>query len=246
MDFMKRQWILLRRAHIQLVNPQRRRLPRQPEIRLPHVLAPHADPRLGLLAVLVGDGPVGDGVDDVHAELAVLLGDGLGHHAHARAGGAVRRVVLVRAQRSQSSGEDDCALDGAPRLGEGRLPAVLGVHELQGLLGEDNGAGGVRLHGLVEGLGRLLEEGLAGGVADVVDGQHQLEVLEGGLLGDLGEGGAEAVRVGVCGEGVEDAAVGGGAQLRGEALEGVLVAGEEGDGHVAFLGVGEDAGDACA
>ncbi|CAG9950181.1 unnamed protein product [Clonostachys rosea f. rosea IK726] len=202
------QMILLRRTHIQLVHPQRRRLPRQPEIRLPDVLAPHADPRLRLLAVLVGDGPVGDGVDDVHAELAVLLGDGLGDHAHAGPRGPVRRVVLVRAEGSQCPREDDCALDGARGLGQGRLAAVLGVHELEGLLGEDDGAGGVGLHGLVEGLGRLLEEGLAGGVADVVDGQGELEVLEGGLRGDLGESRAEAVGVGVGDESLEDAAVG--------------------------------------
>ncbi|CAH0017813.1 unnamed protein product [Clonostachys rhizophaga] len=240
------QMILLRRTHIQLVHPQRRRLPRQPEIRLPHVLAPHADPRLRLLAVLVGDGPVGDGVDDVHAELAVLLGDGLGDHAHAGTRGPVRRVVLVRAQGSQRPREDDGAFDGARGLSEGRLAAVLGVHELEGLLGEDDGAGGVGLHGLVEGLGRLLEEGLAGGVADVVDGQGELEVLEGGLRGDLGKGGLEAVGVGVGGEGLEDAAVGRDAQVRGEGIEGVLVAGEEGDGHVALLGIGEDTGDAGA
>ncbi|CAI6094674.1 unnamed protein product [Clonostachys chloroleuca] len=202
------QMILLRRPHIQLVHPQRRRLPRQPEIRLPHVLAPHADSGFCLLALLVGDGPVGDGVDDVDPELAVLLGDGLGHHAHAGTRGPVRRVVLVRAECSQRPREDDGALDGSPGLGEGRLAAVLEVHELEGLLGKDDGAGGVSLHGLVEGLGRLLEEGLAGGVADVVDGQGELEVLEGGLRDDLVERHAEAVGVGVGGEGLEDAAVG--------------------------------------
>ena len=100
---------------------------------------------------------------------------------------------------------------------------------------------GGTLHAVHVLLKRLLLERLHGRVLDAVDSHAELQVLEGRVLADVGEGFGEVLGFGVGGEGLDRGAWGGRAEGFGEVAEVVWVAREEGEGVVAVRGVGEDA-----
>jgi len=83
-------------------------------------------------------------------------------------------------------------------------------------------------------------------VLDIPDGQGEFQVFEVGVRADGFEGRGEGFWGGICREGVEDAAVGGGAEGGAEVVEVGGVAGEEGDGEIAMGWGGEYAGYAGA
>ena len=96
------------------MDPQITLLPTQPQIRLSDALGAHPGPRAHFVALLalvtVRDAAVGHRVHDVQPAPAVLARQALRQHAHARAAGAIGRVLGVRAQRAECAGEDEGAL----------------------------------------------------------------------------------------------------------------------------------------
>lgn len=68
---------LTSRPHIQLMRPQTRLLPMQPQIRLPHRIRTHFLPLPLLLTIFIRNAPVRDRMHDVYAFLAHLTGQGL-------------------------------------------------------------------------------------------------------------------------------------------------------------------------
>lgn len=87
--------------------PSREWLPRQPKIRLSHVLPSHTRPSLGLLILFIRNRTIRNGMNHMNAKLAMFLGHSLRHHSRTRARSFVRCELLVRTHRAQSAREND-------------------------------------------------------------------------------------------------------------------------------------------
>lgn len=203
--------LLLCRPQVQLIDPQIRRHLAQPQVRLAHALGTHRLPladALVLVGRLVLDTAVGDGVNHVHAVPGVLLAQTLGDHTHGAPPGTVGVELGIGAHGAQGPGVDDGALLVRVRGREGGLAAVLGVEELERLLAEREGPGGVGGHVALKLLRGGLQIRLLQGMLHVEDGELQLQVLEVWVLADLGKGPLQIRGAGVARERVEDPAVG--------------------------------------
>lgn len=229
------------------MHPQIHTLLRQPQIRPADALGAHPHPVPHLITLLVADPAIRHRMHHVHPIAADLARQTLRDHPHARTPRPVGGVFGRGAQGAERAREDDRALFAAARLRQGRCAAVVGVDAFEALLGEGERAGGVGLEGGAEGGGGLGEEGRLVGVFDVVDGEFEGEGGEVGVGFDGGEGVGEVGGRGVGGKGVYDC--GGGelaAEGAGQGGEVFGVAGEEGDGVVAFcLLVGDPEGGGC-
>lgn len=123
----------------------------QPEIRLPDRVGTHFLTAALVVAVLVGDGAISDGVGDVYPLLRHLAGQRLRQLPHRRPPGAVGREMGGAAQRTERTGEDQSAFLRAAR-GE-RSVAVVGEEALDGFLREGECPANVRFQRIGEVLG---------------------------------------------------------------------------------------------
>lgn len=117
-------------------------------------------------------------------------------------------------------------------------------HALQALLRKNHRATNIRLQRRHELIKRLLHERLLGAVLDAEDGDFELQAGEGLVLLDVREGFLQVVWGRVRGETLEHGAGVLGAKGFDQVVEGFRSSSQEGDGHVAMGGMGEDTGDA--
>jgi hypothetical protein len=126
-----------------------------------------------LYAVLVLDPSVRDCMHHMHAVLADFLRQSLGNHPCCCSAGAVGVVLRIRSDRTERTGEDDRAFFASVRLTQRRLPAMVRVDTLEGLLRKRERPCRVYLQALAESAWCLLEERLLRGVLDMIDREFE-------------------------------------------------------------------------
>lgn len=228
--------LFLCRPQIQFMRPQCRLLSTQPQIRFTNTLSTHRLTIPRILIISISYATIRDGMDHMDPILRHLLRHGLAKRPNARPPGPIRCKFRVRPQRPQRPRKDDRALLLPIRIRQQRLPSILRIHHPARLLPKRKRTRSVRLQALTVRFWRGVHERLLRAVLDVEDGEAQFQIFEVGVRGDGLKGLAEGGGRGVGGESVECAVLDGGAQVVAQLFEVGGVAGEEGDGHVAFAG----------
>jgi hypothetical protein len=88
------------------MGPKTRVLVMQPQVRLTHCVGTHLLPSLLILAILIDDAAISNGMDDMHSLLAQFPSERLGQLSHRSAACTVRSELRTAAERAKRAGKD--------------------------------------------------------------------------------------------------------------------------------------------